>query len=399
MRILNFCSLVVTGLVLCNFLLTDSAFAVVAVNFDAADEVANSLLASTDDFGFANVGARGSASGVYLGNGWVLTAKHVSPGDITFNGITYHYEAGSAQYIENPAGYDKLDSTYTDLTLFHLTEEPDLPSLKIANTPPSTGTELFLAGNGVKRQDELTYWEADCSTWTWTESEKATQYWGYKTDSTHELSWGKNQVIASYRGPTSSTHYLSLGDTDMVAIKTCFDNLQTYEGQAVNGDSGGGAFYWDEAEESWVLAGIISCIEVLPNSPTYAMAGASTCCVDLSFYRDAILEAIAPEPIPGDANGDGVVDGSDITIVAGSWQQVGDPGTITGDLNNDGVVNGSDITILAGNWQYGISTASTELENSSSLSDGSTSTEVPEPTAWTLLLGLALSVFALKRNR
>ena len=64
------------------------------------------------------------------------------------------------------------------------------------------------------------------------------------------------------------------------------------------------------------------------------------------------------ELIPGDANNDGKVDGSDVTILAGNWQAgVGDPNTDTvtwgmGDFNGDGQVDGSDVTILAGNWQY-----------------------------------------------
>ena len=67
------------------------------------------------------------------------------------------------------------------------------------------------------------------------------------------------------------------------------------------------------------------------------------------------------EKIAGDANGDGKVDGSDVTILAGNWQKgVGDGLTATweeGDFNDDGKVDGSDVTILAGNWQYGVTAA------------------------------------------
>lgn len=74
--------------------------------------------------------------------------------------------------------------------------------------------------------------------------------------------------------------------------------------------------------------------------------------------------------IPGDANRDGMVDGSDVTILAGNWQ-VGVPGGSTsvtwqmGDFNGDYMVDGSDVTILAGNWQYGVPPAESSSATSS----------------------------------
>ena len=82
---------------------------------------------------------------------------------------------------------------------------------------------------------------------------------------------------------------------------------------------------------------------------------------------------VVPVRTPGDANLDGRVDGSDVTILAGNWQVgVGGNGTATwamGDFNGDGKVDGSDVTILAGNWQVGVSTttvATSESEPESS---------------------------------
>lgn len=391
----NFCTAVVItiGLSLSSCLITSPTFAVVTFE-DGSETLA-------DDFGFANVGQKGFASGVYLGDRWVLTARHVGTGDITLNGITYHYEEESAQTIKNPSGFEQLDSVYTDLILYRLTEEPDLPALKIATTPPPIATDLYLAGNGYRRQDSLSYWTVSGTDWVWTESETTTSYWGYKTQDGHELNWGRNQVIASSRGPTDSTHYLTLDSTDMVAIKTRFDVQQPREAQAVSGDSGGGAFYFDN-EEGWVLAGIISCIEVPPNSPTYAISEATTCCVDLSFYRDEILEiinpSIIPETIPGDANGDGMVNGADVTIIADNWQQSGSSGPLMGDLNNDGIVDGSDVTILADNWGYcGTSYHSSKIGmKTQNLTPGSTA--VPEPASW-ILLFLAVGSVALLFKR
>ena len=78
------------------------------------------------------------------------------------------------------------------------------------------------------------------------------------------------------------------------------------------------------------------------------------------------LEVYGVVPIAGDANGDGKVDGSDVTILAGNWQYgVGSSEeTATwsmGDFNGDGQVDGSDVTILAGNWQYGVDAAAASV--------------------------------------
>lgn len=63
-----------------------------------------------------------------------------------------------------------------------------------------------------------------------------------------------------------------------------------------------------------------------------------------------LYPAIEPRN-PGDANGDGVVNGQDIAIVLGAWGPcAGGTSGCDGDLNDDGVVDGSDIAIVLGNW-------------------------------------------------
>lgn len=89
--------------------------------------------------------------------------------------------------------------------------------------------------------------------------------------------------------------------------------------------------------------------------------------------------------IPGDANCDGVVDGSDVTILANNWQygvNMGEPDAAwsMGDFNGDNVVDGSDVTILANNWQYGVH---------------STASAVPEPSMYVMLLVLAGSALLI----
>lgn len=93
--------------------------------------------------------------------------------------------------------------------------------------------------------------------------------------------------------------------------------------------------------------------------------------------------------IPGDANDDGKVDGSDVTILADNWQ-AGTPGgnpLVTwemGDFNGDHMVDGSDVTILADNWQYGVAAVAVA---------------VPEPSMVALLAALGLIAGIAWRRR
>ncbi|MGA1044649.1 MAG: dockerin type I domain-containing protein [Phycisphaerales bacterium] len=59
----------------------------------------------------------------------------------------------------------------------------------------------------------------------------------------------------------------------------------------------------------------------------------------------------APNPNPpGDLNGDGLVNGADLSILLGDWGTCPPKGTCLGDINGDGVVNGADLSILLSNW-------------------------------------------------
>ena len=88
--------------------------------------------------------------------------------------------------------------------------------------------------------------------------------------------------------------------------------------------------------------------------------------------------------VPGDANNDGRVDGSDVTILAGNWQVQNGATWEMGDFNGDGKVDGSDVTILAGNWQYGTN---------------SSATTVPEPSALAMIfIGGPCSLWLIQRR-
>ena len=59
-----------------------------------------------------------------------------------------------------------------------------------------------------------------------------------------------------------------------------------------------------------------------------------------------LLTVTGPEEpeCPADLNGDGIVNGADLTILLGDW------GGSAADLNGDGTVDGADLTVLLGSW-------------------------------------------------
>ena len=102
---------------------------------------------------------------------------------------------------------------------------------------------------------------------------------------------------------------------------------------------------------------------------------------DLALTEAQILaqfSAAFPAPdVPGDANGDGKVDVTDLNVVGLNWQMAVDPGAANGDFDGSGFVDVGDLNILALNWQFGVGEAAIN-------------TVVPEPGSQMLLLILLL---------
>jgi len=84
--------------------------------------------------------------------------------------------------------------------------------------------------------------------------------------------------------------------------------------------------------------------------------------------------------LAGDVNGDGVVNGLDISLIAANWLHTG---SLTGDANFDGTVNGLDIALVASNWLNSLPNVGGGA--------GSELATVPEPTAITLIFSGCLA--------
>ena len=64
----------------------------------------------------------------------------------------------------------------------------------------------------------------------------------------------------------------------------------------------------------------------------------------------ASLPPFAAASIPGDLNGDGVVNFADLNIVLSNFGNTGEPGAVPGDANDDGVVNFADLNVVLTNF-------------------------------------------------
>lgn len=169
----------------------------------------------------------GAASGIYLGGGWVLTAEHVydnsagSPASVVSGGITYFQDPLYGFILNNSAAAVMAGLTaQADLALFRLTSEiPLLPTISLGD--PTANMEITMIGFGG----------------------------GSKA-------WGSNNVEGSLL--EQNFNYTNPADNDFVGFTTDYDTATQTEGQAINGDSGGGAFAFIEG--IWQLVGMMNAI-------------------------------------------------------------------------------------------------------------------------------------------
>jgi hypothetical protein len=241
--------------------------------------------APPDDPGWDNVGSLSGHAGVYLGNGWVLTADHVGASNMYLDGEFYEPVPGSEVQLET-------DGSNADLALFQIVRDPGLPDVLIRTSPPVTwppsqASEVVMIGRGFNRGAAT----SGCGRQGW--------LWG----TGHKMRWGTNVV-------EQSGINLSISGRLTRAFSTLFDaGLPTlHEAQASIGDSGGAVFIKNETTSEWELAGIMLATaacqigSVIYDDSTYA--------ADLSFYSSQI-EAIASVPACDDGldqDGDGLID-------------------------------------------------------------------------------------------
>jgi hypothetical protein len=199
-------------------------------------------------------GGGGSASGVYLGNNWVVTAGHVGAATFTLAGNAYSIVPSSSRAI--------TDANCTaDITLFQIVTAPNLPSLSIATSAPQS---LSASQNG---------------------SQVAMIGFGDGGSRTTEA-WGVNTVTQANEPYSVGGFHSTDFESDFGTI-TAGANSATNDYYLVIGDSGGGDFVFNSSLGEWQLAGIGE--DVNTNNDSFM--------VQFSPYASQINSIVAaPEP-------------------------------------------------------------------------------------------------------
>ncbi|GMQ80414.1 MAG: hypothetical protein BMS9Abin04_402 [Planctomycetia bacterium] len=303
-----------------------------------------------DDPGWDNVGERrniedgNSASAVYLGNRWVLTANHVKSGDVRFGDTVYEPEAGSDWQLRNVSTppYLRLGPA-ADLLLYRLTADPGLPSLNIRETSVPYLSDVTMIGYGKTQQSEMKYWDLN---WQEVNEPQKSVYRGFQNQ--NEVSakrWGANRVVMD-----GTTRNADKGDT--MGRRTVFDRVDPIpnEAQAASGDSGGAVF--SKRGETWELAGIMLSISHIagwgqpePLQSSTTDFGYTTVFADLAPYRDQINSFVfGSTTASADLSGDRDQINSFATVAA---SQNADPA----DVNDNELVSPLDPLITATPWR------------------------------------------------
>jgi hypothetical protein len=206
-------------------------------------------------------------TGLYLGDGWVLTSAHV--GCLPFklsDGTYYRPITETWQVILNP------DGSKSDMALFRVCQGEvgsslrDLPMVALSTTSVEAKTPVILVGTGyVEKTANL--------------PEGAVPF-GIQQRSTRAKRWA-----------LATTEHVSRPAATRGGFKThCFATTfrdKASGGQAAEGDSGGAAFVFDPVDKQWKLAGCIFAVSQLNEFVPY---GARTYVGDLAMYSTQIEE-------------------------------------------------------------------------------------------------------------
>ena len=237
------------------------------------------------DPGLGNVAVIDVFTGVYLRNGWVLTAAHVGVKPTRLAGRTYDPVPGSAVILQNPGGGN------ADLMVFKLLDAaPALRRLEITDTAPTLGLDVTLIGHGLNRGVALP---------------KILGHDGWDWGVGWVTRWGTNAI-----SDLDADGRFSI-PTESFAMR--FDDIAEpapgqHEAHCTHGDSGGPVFGGAGARLVGIL---INTVSTLPSQPVGSSYFTNHCvAADLFQFRSQI-RAVVDQPACSDGlddDGDGLTD-------------------------------------------------------------------------------------------
>jgi hypothetical protein len=210
------------------------------------------------------VGKVNDASGVYLGNGWAITAAHVGNGDLILGSNTYSLIRGTDHQLVNS------DGSSADLVVFKLAQAPNLPALTILPTDPIP----FSASQPGDKAAMIGYGGGQGETWGYNTVTAVNSLAQVGTNTSNDLETALGTVTAGASSITNKAFF-------------------------VGGDSGGGDFIFNTSTQTWMLAGLNEAID--GNNDSFM--------VQLDTYAsqiDAITGLTAPSELPGSKGSSGL---------------------------------------------------------------------------------------------
>lgn len=225
------------------------------------------------------------ASGVYLGNGFILTANHVTGTRYFIQGTEY-----SVDTSYNGTGSKQVTNSLNqglDLKLVKIQSPPALDALQMMNSTQSALSSYSLyIGWGVGKGTPQT---TDPANQGWT--------WGTEADTVNKR-WGRNFTLGSNHNEVNNPNtYL-----ETQFNRTVFASPAAYNNDVFSltlGDSGGGLFEYVDSQ--WMLAGIGTDVSTLWSSYYDRNTGLigdqpdSSYFVSMPAHSQDVLNAI-PEP-------------------------------------------------------------------------------------------------------
>jgi len=385
------------------------------------------------DPGWANVvyGASNGTS-IYLGNQWVLTARHngLAPDFIELEAGLFPSVPNSEITITNPTGLGL--STQADLLLYRIDTtsqfsgtpeqlDPNIRSIELVAPSSSlpTGNVTIIGAGRTKPDNENGEIHWSVTNNSWTEVAAGGNRHGFANDGPVRKAWGTNTIVANNKLP-DDTEFVdghgiatSFGRDQLIVPIEFNRSVGANEAQARGGDSGSPVFVQQGGE--WKLLGVTHVIYPYVNQPAdTSVFGQLTAFSDLSYehYNDEINGWLNLDRYSriGDVNLDGVVSGDgtgswatdDVTALVDGWGWDQDDADIIswkkGDLNQDGITDLLDFVELRSQLP-GATAASLNLQQLLSGNHGST--VVPEPSSIAILglTGATLLVWRAVRSK
>jgi hypothetical protein len=234
---------------------------------------------------------------IYLGAGWVLTARHVGIGEVLLEGESFMPNMLSRHTLLNANG------TAADAIVFQLTSNsdsdsdtdlPDLPILPLATVAPLPGEEVMLIGFGRERAKVIEW------------NQEGQHRFGFEWSKRGSKRWGTNRINADHAILVQQN--LSTDSVTFVFDSPSSEKTTRHEAQAALGDSGGAVFV--KRDDDWLLVGMMTSVSAHPATPGHTTVyGDTTFAADISVYRDEILRWARPRCAnEEDDDGDGKID-------------------------------------------------------------------------------------------